>query len=319
MPPKMPNLRFKPKLVAKSRPQTPQDSSREELTLLQLERLKQEQQQQQHTQPPPLDAPGASPQDPAGPTSRRDPSLSARPPTTANHPETIAAYREKATIGKDALCRQANIASYPDRAETFEANTVYSILTTPGDAFNRVICPVPLQLPEKENEEGQPQAPPATALFDGTAFLREGDNELARAHRANLRFYQKSLSKEAALDVKNEEKDEYEIGKSSTEKEEGPLVYMQLPRFFDNPKFTLANLSPGKVGELKVFKNGRMVIDIAGVYYDVWAEEREEGIHSTVAITQPSSDPLDANCKPSCFEVGSLAMKMVCTPAVEED
>ncbi|CCW61387.1 unnamed protein product [Phytomonas sp. EM1] len=342
MPPKVPNLRFKPKLVAKSKPSDPQNSNREELTLLQLERLQQNQQPspQQSSETPYADsAPGASPRDPGGLSSKNPPSSSsnARPGE-----EPISTRGGRMIPTRAAPLGHASAACYPDRAEMLPVDTVNAILTPDGDGLDRVICPIPLQPPEtvssssfsgkasgpsstvkqedeEETERGGPR-PTEPTLLDGTAFLREGAEELARAHRANWRFYQESLSPKASLDVKLEEEEEYGVGGGDAAgKGEGPLVYLQLPRFFENPPFVFANLPPGRVGELKVFKSGRMVMDIAGVHYDVWAEGGEEGAYATVAVTQPPSDPMDPNAKPSCFEVGTLKMKMICTPAVEED
>ncbi|EPY34365.1 hypothetical protein STCU_01621 [Strigomonas culicis] len=185
----------------------------------------------------------------------------------------------------------------------------------------------------------QPKPRPATAPATGedqdrgVAFLKEGVREEARAWEANRRFHEQIL-RPCTLTASP-------LGDPRADASGGgDLVWLQMPRFYENAPFDLATMDPGKVGELVVLKSGRMLLRIHNVYYDVAAScEAEPTAEGDTPTPAPSgSEALEGPCsmavisnstasthvlsgeRPtvSCCEVGLLTKKLICTPTIVE-
>lgn len=220
-------------------------------------------------------------------------------PATAPAPSTAAARRAAAETVVD-------VSGYPEEAARLPSNTAQGLAGCGAGrdpAFGTVYPPTPL---DRRPRGAAEDAPPA--VQDGTAFLREEEEERRRIFADNKAFYERYMAPlEAGHAPPGLEQQQQQPG--------APLVWLQLPRF-ESPSspFALGNLTPGKVGELKVLRSGRMVLEIRGVYYDVAVpgEDATEDMCAT-AVATPSS----ANAQPKCFELGPIERKFLCTPTIE--
>ncbi|GET92938.1 hypothetical protein, conserved [Leishmania tarentolae] len=357
MPPKAPNLKFKPKLVVRgddtaARP--PAAEATADLSLVQLARLQGlyiEEQVPSSSEAvsgsgdrlaPPSSSPAHGGGDAGGSSGTRAGNLqqwSANLASNEDSAREIAAsslLRPKGRIHnlsahaalEEASRRQIDISQYPEGAPPLPHNSMNTIVS-PSVSNNHdpvhsgLYTPLPLDasLPSRLAAEesrtlsatgaaanGTQQPISAAPMdVDGTAFLREAELEQQRAYAANMRFYEDSLRPMQASDP-------------SVTAAHGGLVWMQLPRFHENAPFSFCDLPPGKVGALKVLRSGRMVLDIAGVYYDVAVEGYEDagndGACSMAVATQPSAYPSNPSSKASCYELGLLQKKLICTPTL---
>jgi hypothetical protein len=381
MPPKAPNLKFKPKLVLHEEDATvraPAPQSTDDLSLVQLARLQglyvdKEQANRSSAEggaAATSSSSGQQPQTPASPSAmhggggssssgraggggggggRREAlygnaegnaeetqGLSAllRPKTGRGHHLSAHAALEEASR------RHMDLSNYPETAPPLPLNSMNAIVS-PAMARQGALMhtslypPLPLDasLPSRlaagaqQAESGVvAQGPPShggttvapsTAAAggggsapldaDGTAFLREAEREQQRAYEANMRFYEEHLR--PAL--------QQHMGTAAS----GELMWLQIPRFHENPPFSFMDLPPGKVGELKVLRSGRMVMEVAGVYYDVAVEGYDEvgndGACAMAVATQPSTYPSDPTSMWGCYELGLLQKKLICTPTLE--
>ena len=152
------------------------------------------------------------------------------------------------------------------------------------------------------------EASQAKAVKDGTAFLREAAMEQAEVNARNKAYFQEAETKYG---------DE--------------LMYVQLPRptAGNEQQFNLAQMAPGKIGKLLVYKSGKTVLKIG----DSVCEFNVEGVAapsaSGVADGEPQQattgfsqyvvaiDPKDVTDR-SCYQLGWVPRKAVCTPLLEE-
>lgn len=374
MPPKAPNLKFKPKLVLREDDATvraPPPQSTEDLSLVQLARLQglyvneekgttppAESEQQTQAQRPASAASGGhggassgrggggggvSLSSGCGAGGRRGGNTAAGASSADDGAEDAsgsALLRPKTGRGhhlsahaalEEAARRHVDLSAYPETAPVLPVNSMNTIVS-PAMARQGALLhtalypPLPLDasLPSRlatEAETASASTVAATPIalaedaplnVDGTAFLREAERELQRAYEFNRRFYEEQLRPTQYPSSTTP---------ASAAAASGELLWMQLPRFHENPPFCLADLPPGKVGELKVLKSGRIVLELAGVYYDVSVEGYDEvgsdGASAMAVATQPSPYPSDPSSKPSCYELGLLQKKLICTPTLE--
>ncbi|CAJ1012350.1 putative RNA polymerase III RPC4 [Leishmania naiffi] len=229
---------------------------------------------------------------------------------------------------EEASRRHVDVSQYPETAPPLPQNSMNAIVSSSvsqwsGSTHSGLYVPLPLDatLPTRFAAEergdlssaqgavgGAPRSPSAAPMdVDGTAFLREAELEQERTFAANMRFYEEILRPMQTV-------------VPSAAVAPGGLVWMQLPRFHENAPFSFFNLPPGKVGEMKVLRSGRMVLEIAGVYYDVAVEGYEDagndGACATAVATQSSAYPSNPSSKPSCYELGLLQKKLICTPTL---
>ncbi|AYU83224.1 hypothetical protein, conserved [Leishmania donovani] len=363
MPPKAPNLKFKPKLVLReddtaARPPATQATG--DLSLLQLARLQGlyiEEQAPSSSEAVAglgdrLAPASSSPAHGGGDGEGRGPAESSSDPR-GGHPQQrctnlssngdgargIAASSLLRPRGRshnlsahaaleEASRRHVDISQYPEVAPPLPHNSMNTIvapsaLRNDDPMHSGLYAPLPLDasLPSRLAAEecvafsaaqgvvsGTPQSSAATPMdVDGTAFLREAELEQQRAYAANMRFYEDSLRPMQA-------------SVPSATAAPGGLVWMQLPRFHENAPFSFFDLPPGKVGVLKVLRSGRMVLEVAGVHYDVAVEGYEDagndGACAMAVATQPSAYPSNPSSKASCYELGLLQRKLICTPTL---
>ncbi|KAG5467004.1 hypothetical protein LSCM1_01182 [Leishmania martiniquensis] len=229
---------------------------------------------------------------------------------------------------EEASRRHVDISLYPETAPPLPKNSMNMIVLPSASRssdpmHSGLYAPLPLDasLPSRLAAEesgalssgqgaksGASESTTVVAMdVDGTAFLREVELERQRAYAANRRFYEESLHPVQA-------------SSPSATAAPGGLVWMQLPRFHENAPFSFFDLPPGKVGELKVLRSGRMLLEIAGVYYDVAVEGYEDagndGACAMAVATQPSAYPSNPSSKASCYELGLLQKKLICTPTL---
>ncbi|KAG5492303.1 hypothetical protein GH5_01220 [Leishmania sp. Ghana 2012 LV757] len=363
MPPKAPNLKFKPKLVLReegtaARP--PPTQATDDLSLVQLARL-----QGLYIEERASSSSGAA----TGPGERLAPASSSSAHDSgdgggvrttvssstacAGQPQQHRTHLSNSEDGargtavpslmrpkgrshnlsahaalEEASRRYVDISQYPATAPPLPQNSMNTIVlpraSRSSDCMHSgLYAPLPLDasLPSRLATEecgtlssgqgavsGASTSATAVAMdVDGTAFLREAESEQQRAYAANTRFYEDSLRPMQASAL-------------SAAAAPGGLVWMQLPRFHENAPFSFFDLPPGKVGELKVLRSGRMLLEIAGVYYDVAVEGYEDagndGACAMAVATQPSAYPWNPSSKASCYELGLLQKKLVCTPTV---
>ncbi|KPA86508.1 hypothetical protein ABB37_00655 [Leptomonas pyrrhocoris] len=374
MPPKAPNLKFKPKLVLREddttlRPLAP--PSTDDLSLVQLARLQGLYVDEEHVrstadtgggagQPPtPAPTPASPSSAQGGPPgrggggSRSGGGSSRRGANFANEEESdeaqgsSALLRPKAVRGhnlsahaalQEASRRQVDLSDFPETAPPLPVNSMNTIVSPAmarqGTALHTTLYPplpldasLPSRLAAEAGSEvcavgdGATLTPSLTAAtenatpldVDGTAFLREAEREQQRAYEANARFFEEHLLPTQQMNTT--------VAAAGGAGVPGELIWMQLPRFHENPPFSFTDLPPGKVGELKVLRSGRMVMEIAGVYYDVSVEGYDDvgsdGACAMAVATQPCPYPSDPTSQASCYELGLLQKKLICTPTLE--
>lgn len=354
MPPKAPNLKFKPKLVPHGGDPTVRalpPQSTDDLSLVQLARLQglyvNEEQPTFSAEASgtaglsqPRQAPashstqgrassghsgggsGGSSRRTGAPADDEEAGDSAQGSSALLRPKTGRGQHLSAHAAlEEASRRHVDLSNYPETAPPLPVNTINTIVSPAMSRHGALLqtalyAPLPLDasLPSRlaETEDASATASAVVAAtgsgapldVDGTAFLREAEREQQHAYEANMRFYEEHLrpTQQASAAA-------------------GELIWMQLPRFHENPPFFFADLPPGKVGELKVLRSGRMVMEIAGVYYDVAVEGYDEvgsdGACAMAVATQPSTYPSDPTSKASCYELGLLQKKLICTPTLE--
>ncbi|KEG11371.1 hypothetical protein DQ04_02691040 [Trypanosoma grayi] len=308
MPPKLPNLKYKPRRVVRPKDENDESHSStgvEDLSLVQLERLRLQQEAALQQETLSNSATASLP---------RNIHPAAAPPT-----DGMPVRKPNRVQSAPAAANRA-AAYLPAEAERFPANTMWKILEMVEENPNMTVYhPTPLdsalpaRLRASDGEgpvEGDDQRPETTGEEEGIMFLKEYDEELRRSRQANLRFEREILHASAnKIDV------ETVVGRHG----EGELVWLQLPRFHADPPFALAQLPAGKVGEVKVYRSGRMVMEICGVHYDVAVEGYTAGDDDAcniVTAVAPSQQPDE---KASCYQLGLLAKKMVCTPDITVD
>ncbi|KPI85783.1 hypothetical protein ABL78_5140 [Leptomonas seymouri] len=391
MPPKAPNLKFKPKLVLRADDATESPHaplSTDDLSLVQLARMQGLYIDEEHANASPhasdsAGPPQQQPQAPEAPSTtqgapsgrsggggsrsggggggggsmRRGPRSASEEGGGDDTQGSSALLRPKTGRGhhlsahaalEEASRRHMDLSNYPERAPPLPVNSMNMIvspaLVRQGALMHTALYPpLPLDasLPsrlaaEAENTESAAIAVGADATstvpistiaavaaaagnaaslgVDGTAFLREAEREKQHAYAANTRFYEEHLRPNQQMNTAAATTP----GGAATA---GELIWMQIPRFHEDPPFSHMDLPPGKVGELKVLRSGRMVMEIAGVYYDVSVEGYDDvgndGACAMAVATQPSMYPSDSTSKASCYELGLLQKKLICTPTLE--
>ncbi|KAF8298518.1 putative RNA polymerase III RPC4 [Trypanosoma cruzi] len=316
MPPKLPNLKYKPRRVVRPKDELDESQSTEgmeDMSLVQLERLRLQQeaalQQQQQQQQQQTFGVGTATLH----SLRGDSAASVLPVDSAS---THRAPRlQSAQI---AASRAA--AFLAPEAKRFPVNTMSKILEVRADTPGMTVyhptpldCTLPARLKSSDEDcfvEGDDQRVDATTQDDGVAFLKEYEEELRRSRLANMRFEREVLRASA-------DKIDAEISMGCSDK--GEFVWFQLPRFQADPPFLLTQLPSGKIGEVKVYKSGRMLMEICGVYYELAVEGYTAGgdvACNVVAAVTPSQQPDE---KTSCYQLGLLEKKIVCTPSITLD
>lgn len=361
MPPKAPNLKFRPKLVVRSEgASTNTTDTSDDLSLVQLARMQgiqldpsqeghqrnTQQHQQQHLEPLRSSTSAtASITSGAGVGAGRGGGVATTRFATprgqeagtpaANATGASLLYQKGSSGGhlsqsaalELASRRQGDLSLVPAEAPGLPLNSMNSIVSAPGadSGFYHTTTYPPLPLdsmllsssggPAGGSSDAVPTDPSELQLpSDGTAFLREGARELQEIRAANTRFYEERMK---------EQPDDFGFASAtatSGASKPGTLVWLQLPAFQENGPFSFDELPPGRVGELKVLRSGRMVLEIAGVYYDVAVEgytgDGEDGACSMAVATQPNTASIDPSSKSSCYELGLLLKKLVCTPTI---
>ncbi|ORC92043.1 uncharacterized protein TM35_000042570 [Trypanosoma theileri] len=310
MPPKLPNLKYKPRRVVRAKDDDAAAHDAD-LSLVQLERLRL---QQEHA------AEAAN--------NVRDDHRSAPTATTTATATTAgttgtgegAPIRRPARPQPGALAASRAAAFLPVEAERFPANTMSKILEAEADNPNMTVYhPTPLDstLPARlkvsageEHVRGDDRRVETTAQDDGIMFLKEYEEELRRSREANMRFENEVLRPSA-----NRISVETDVGRH----DEGELVWFQLPRFQADAPFLMTQLPSGKVGEVKVYRSGRMVMEICGVHYDVAVEGYNVGDDGACNVVSAVAPPQQPDERSSCYQLGLLSKKMVCTPSITVD
>jgi hypothetical protein len=148
----------------------------------------------------------------------------------------------------------------------------------------------------------------AKVVKDGTAFLQEAAKEQAEVNARNREYFREAETKYG---------DE--------------IMYVQLPRptAGHEQQFNLAQMAPGKIGKLLVYKSGKTVLKIG----DSACEFNVEGVPSSsggggdggepeqtttgfsqYVVAMDSKDVTDR----ACYQLGWVPRKAVCTPLLEE-
>ncbi|KAG8343206.1 putative RNA polymerase III RPC4 [Trypanosoma vivax] len=328
MPPKVPNLKFKPRHVVRAKEEScPPDTQAEmdNLSLVQLERLRlqpdttsQVQGKQEHRR-----AARVVEQERTSPVSNDDPhgsSVFTSPPTAVDRSRR---YERTPAAPVSTTTPTYGNASCAATLECLPTNTMPKILhMIPGNPNTSIFHPVPIaNIAHSQfaagGVEGGAELGEAVSRRDGlqmendgTMFLRSYENELHNSRQENLRFEREVLSASHSRI-----KDESDTGRHDG----GEFVWFQFPRFQVNPAFQFTQLPPGKVGEMKVYKSGRIVMDICGVPYDVCVEgdaASGEGACNIVSAVRPAQQPND---KARCYQLGLLGKKLVCTPSISSE
>ncbi|CCD16801.1 unnamed protein product [Trypanosoma congolense IL3000] len=315
MPPKLPNLKFKPRHVVRPKEEPDiSDSSTalDNLSIVQLERLRRQreaafEEQQRGSERRQDEGHGA--------TALANPDKG--PDITAPHGSGSIARggRPRGSAASAVAALAHNYSNLPAEAERFGENTMSSILNMESDCPGAVVYhPIPLdgcphagaryQNDGMTEEEGRGDVG-LPSENDGVAFLKGYSKELENSRKDNLRFERDILRASASTDV-----DRRDIG---------DLVWLQLPRFQADAPFKLSNLPPGKVGEIKVYRSGRMVMEISGVSYDMTVEGLSSGggeACNVVSAVTAAQQPTDMA---RCYQLGFLSRKLVCMPNINVD
>lgn len=324
MPPKVPNLKFKPRHIvrAKEEPDVSESpTALDNLSFVQLERLRlqqeaalQQEQKEREQQLYPAQQHVAN-----GVSSAPSGALHNAGAATPGGSERLRGFGRVAIAAAAVRALTRDFSNLPPTSEHLPENTMSSVLEMESEnPATTVYRPTPLDSnvsaePKHEAEfsvEGDVKVPVAETGNDGIAFLKGYEKELKSSRQDNLRFDRDVLHASAnALDV------EADVGRRNV----GELVWFQLPRFQADPPFRLSNLPPGKVGEIKVYKSGRMIMEIGGVCYDVAVEGYSavgtEACNVVSAVT-PAQQPTDMA---RCYQLGLLSKKLVCTPSINVD
>ncbi|KAH9601875.1 DNA-directed RNA polymerase III subunit RPC4 [Trypanosoma melophagium] len=311
MPPKLPNLKYKPRRVVRAKEED--DATHEaDLSLVQIERLRLQQEQTAEA--------AANKNSNNNRDGHRTASTTAAIGTTTTAGEG-GPIRRPARSQSGPLAASRAAAFLAAEAERFPANTMSRILEAEADNPNMTVYhPTPLDstLParlkvsagEEEHVRGDDRRVETTAQDDGIMFLKEYEEELRRTREANMRFENEVLNPSA-----NKISVETDVGRH----DEGELVWLQLPRFQANPPFLMTQLPSGKIGEVKVYRSGRMVMEICGVHYDVAVEGYNAGDDGACNVVSAVAPPQQPDERSSCYQLGLLTKKMICTPSITVD
>lgn len=324
MAPKIPNLKFKPKTDTRVKEEE-NDDDPELMSLVQRERLKQLQQQQQlaqqhekkaNTQIRP-EMQSSLAQAPATSSTQQQAAKS----TSASAKATAESNARSAAMLRNSSAKiramgdaMASLPSYGDgqAVTTLPRNSMEAILTSRAGApgtdneeaegmmATSFIRPVGLAVlgPDEVRQQSSLAASLASATIDsGTAFLEEWKRERARSNAGGREFFRL---------------DDNSFGASPSNE----LVWMQLPRPAEGqcPAISIHSLPPGKIGQMKVYKSGRCELEINGVVFDVSCDTSAAtwgGISQVAAAVLP---PSAGGENPSCYELGEVTKKFVCTP-----
>lgn len=124
----------------------------------------------------------------------------------------------------------------------------------------------------------------------GTAFLHAAEAERQKGYSANRDYFLNP-----------------QLGK------EEELIWLQLPLPAGADAQRFSALPPGRVGKLRVYKSGRTELILGGVSFDARVQSRgthEPMAQSAVAVVEEATQDQST----SCFELGSVHNKVVCTP-----
>eukprot|EP00796_Vickermania_ingenoplastis_P006123 gene6123-4404_t len=305
MPPKAPNLKFKPKLVRSQRSdeQVNEDGHDEDLALRQLERLRRAQQELET----------------ATPTVKREEAADAptAPGFPAPGPTTQGVHRDAAPrqLPHDIPLTQlfGGGRDLPSVAPALPADTLRTAMTQADAEEHGVLRYMPAPL-----DRGGPSRPvrsSSKSIQDdataGTAFLRAMDEELALERQRNMEFYRSVLAPMGAPVVKQEEDQDVAGG---AHPRGGSVVWLQLPRLHasggtEQVPFDIRHMPPGKIGEVKVYESGRMTMEINGCCFDVSADAVDEagGGPCSLAVMMTRNGP---SATPTCYFLDVLQHKL---------
>lgn len=287
MPPKTPNLKFKPKLVRQSEVSEDAKDDDHEVMLRQLERRNRAQQE----------AASQEVKAPVNPVESGFSSSSAQAPVGRSAGSADAPRQSRSLLSQHEALSDIFFppSSLPQSAPALPINSLHTSLCQKGEEEFKTYRPIslgdrgPAEKPVSEEKGGEES---------GTAFLRAIDDETANAYASNAAFH------ESVMSCVNEGSDQ------------SCLVWLQVPKFHPgNVPFDLTAMPPGRIGEVKVYESGRMVMEINGCYFDMFAEDPNEDSCCLAAATRVG----DAAQSNECYLLGTLQHKLVCTPTLSED
>jgi hypothetical protein len=196
------------------------------------------------------------------------------------------------------------------RGEDLPANTMDAILSGDGaEPQPGVFRPIGVRSAMNgvsAAAQRSEEASQSKTVRDGTAFLREAAMEQAEVNARNKAYFQEAETKYG---------DE--------------LMYVQLPRptAGNEQQFNLAQMAPGKIGKLLVYKSGKTVLKIGDSACEFNVEgvatpssgEGEPQQQATTGFSQyvVAIDPKDVTDR-SCYQLGWVPRKAVCTPLLDE-
>lgn len=246
----------------------------------------------------------------------------------------------------------------PSTTPPLPPDTLYSTLMA-DSASRGIYRPVPLTSSTGQSVDSSLSGSPSssTVIQDdataGTSFLRAREIELQASYRNNQLLFENVIQPSTQH--------------SSSLNDSSSLVWIQLPRFHEisspgsdtsvtqdsNEKndweanksgypagatrprhipFDLHRLPPGKIGDVKVYRSGRMTMTINGCCYNLLAESSEQGENSfssggsccLAALITPesenSSSPSDtatvAPPQATCHLLDILQHKLVAVPTI---
>jgi hypothetical protein len=288
MPPKLPNMKFRPK--SDPRVKIEEEDDDELLATLQRERMEQQtaQTHQSHAAaatapPPPLPAEGSVRSRP-------------NPPTRTNAGGSRASNRKESAISAalETTPTEMVLSSAADEilrsAPLLDTALQSAVSSATGEALIRP-APLSMNFSAQVKVEGGGEMGPRQQTEDGVAFLEQS------------RFEQDSiwaLNSSLLLD-----------GSSPFRNPDGSLVWFQLPKpaAAAVSEHSLQSLGTGKVGKMVVYKSGRTVLVINGTEFEVAMSRESSAQFATTILSNQAEGAV-------CYELGQVLGKAVCTPSV---
>lgn len=181
------------------------------------------------------------------------------------------------------------------RGEEFPVNTMDSILGGEGmETAPGIFRPIGVRSATGTHATADDNS--SHGVRDGTAFLREAAKEQAEINALNQEYF-----------------------KEAETKYEDELMYVQLPRPAPGHEgdFNLAQMAPGKIGKLLVYKSGKTVLKVGDSSCEFNVEGGRGASAGGFSQYVVTIDPKEVSDR-ACYQLGWVPRKVVCTPLLDE-
>ena len=281
MPPKVPNMKFRPKTDQRIKIEADEDDDL--LSSVQRERL-----EQQISQQPTAAAEAPRPESTGKQAAQGAvPKVGGAASRSSRSARTVKLEDDRRGVSDQPIPLVSTAADdFLRSAISMETSLQSCVSSATGQA---VIRPVSLALDRRAPGEEVGMCP-RQLTEDGVAFLEQNRVEEEAAC---------ALNRSLLLDERG-----------ALSQPEGSLLWFQFPKpAAAAAQYSLPAMGSGRVGKMVVYKSGRTVLNINGVEFDVSMSKDSSAQFVSTVLSNPSEGAV-------CYELGRVAAKVVCTPTV---